>query len=93
MGIAAIRNEYSEASTIGLQKWTETFGVGVLGIALTDTFGTPIFLKSFAQPCKISGSEGKTFAQIFTGVRQDSGDPEEYVKWMRRFYDAQGIKV
>ncbi|KAL7273833.1 nicotinate phosphoribosyltransferase [Rhizina undulata] len=29
---------------------------------------------------------------LFKGARQDSGDPEEFIKTMRRFYDEQGIK-
>ena len=33
----------------------------------------------------------KSYAQVFTGVRQDSGDPENFVKMMRKFYDEQGI--
>ena len=107
----------------------------MLGIALTDTFGTPSFLIAFtrpvprvtsashgsvnALPSAIStpgggasdelsstappieaqtngdGSDGKkheTFADVFNGVRQDSGDPLEFVRTMRDFYAAQGIK-
>ncbi|TVY91763.1 putative nicotinate phosphoribosyltransferase [Lachnellula willkommii] len=91
---------------------------GVLGIALTDTFGTPVFLESFKQPIprttttgpgalsedvrtpeapsktsldKVDG-KAKTFADVFAGVRQDSGDPADFVKIMRQFYDEQGIK-
>jgi nicotinate phosphoribosyltransferase len=103
------------------------FGEGTLGIALTDTFGTPEFLKAFAKPVRhVTGDEGahgdrapsladsfisvgssgsgagaravdghgkrpKTYAEVFTGVRQDSGDPVNYVKVMRKFYDEQGI--
>lgn len=37
-----------------------------------------------------SGSK-KTFAQVFSGVRQDSGDPANFVKVMRKFYDEEGI--
>lgn len=33
----------------------------------------------------------KTYAEIFTGVRQDSGDPEGFVKTMRDFYESCGI--
>lgn len=61
----------------------------VLSIALTDTFGTPHFLRNFALKYPPSG---KSYAEIFAGVRQDSGDPEEFVKRMRKFYDEQGIK-
>jgi nicotinate phosphoribosyltransferase len=33
----------------------------------------------------------KTYAQVFTGIRQDSGDPKNFVKLVRDFYDKQGI--
>lgn len=95
MGVAAITNDYEHANEIALRYWNATFGEGVLGIALTDTFGTPAFLDAFKQ--KISAPGGtdagdRTYAQVFTGVRQDSGDPLDFVKLMRNFYDQQGIK-
>lgn len=101
---------------------------------MTDTYGTPAFLRAFKKPIPsyttaepgaaatnpssaagstISSidtlSETKpplhapiskpnpretsvpTYAQVFTGVRQDSGDPEGFIKMMRSFYDAEGI--
>ncbi|KAF2728522.1 nicotinate phosphoribosyltransferase [Polyplosphaeria fusca] len=132
MGVAAITNDYEHANDMALRYWTATFGEGVLGIALTDTFGTPTFLKAFSQevPALTVASSGlattqpsatsttepaaqslastqppigapirdgesseskKTYAQVFTGVRQDSGDPLEFVKVMREFYDKEGI--
>lgn len=33
-----------------------------------------------------------SYAEVFTGVRQDSGDPASYVKMTRDFYDSVGIK-
>lgn len=36
--------------------------------------------------------KGRTYAEVFTGVRQDSGDPANYVKMTREFYDSMGIK-
>ena len=39
-----------------------------------------------------SAQRGRTYAEVFGGVRQDSGNPEEFVQVMRRFYDAEGIK-
>jgi nicotinate phosphoribosyltransferase len=71
----------------------------VLGIALTDTFGTPAFLDAFRKPISTPKSdpapkdngEVKTFAQVYTGVRQDSGDPTFFVKTVREFYDREGI--
>lgn len=104
MGVAAITNDYEHANEIALQYWTATFGEGVLGIALTDTFGTPAFLEAFKRPvasltpaeANVDGTfnqpkSGKTYAEVFTGVRQDSGDPLDFIKMMRDFYDEQGI--
>jgi nicotinate phosphoribosyltransferase len=90
MGIAALTSSYNTANEVALQEWVGCFGEGNLSIALTDTFGTPQFLQCFRNPCKIIDPP-KTYAQIFAGVRQDSGDPTEFVKLMRRFYDSQGI--
>lgn len=125
MGIAAIKNDYPRATEEALRHWVSCFGEGVLGIALTDTFGTPEFLKAFNKPIerlpdapsptehKPSVADGfisaakdvaaktglvdgtpkpKTYAEVFTGVRQDSGDPVEFVGTMRKFYDSVGIK-
>jgi nicotinate phosphoribosyltransferase len=127
MGVAAITNNYEQANRIALEYWTSTFGEGVLSIALTDTFGTPAFLKAFKEPIPeittaastlasaasttspdvqtlarteppIQAGLGdttkqrRTYAEVFTGVRQDSGDPLDFVKMMRQFYDEQGIK-
>ncbi|KAF2681333.1 nicotinate phosphoribosyltransferase [Lentithecium fluviatile CBS 122367] len=131
MGVAAITNDYEHANEIALNYWTSTFGEGVLSIALTDTFGTPSFLKAFKEPIPEittaapggmttlpsaaattqpdvqtlayteapikAGIDGeskprKTYAEVFTGVRQDSGDPLDFVQMMRKFYDEQGIK-
>lgn len=33
----------------------------------------------------------ETYAQAYTGVRQDSGDPVYFVKMVRDFYDREGI--
>jgi nicotinate phosphoribosyltransferase len=132
MGVAAITNNYESANEIALQYWTATFGEGVLSIALTDTFGTPTFLKAFRKQipqvttavpgggttmasaaattntdavqtmastkppieAPINGLAGprKTYAQVFVGVRQDSGDPLDFIKMMREFYNKEGIK-
>ncbi|OAL63918.1 nicotinate phosphoribosyltransferase [Trichophyton rubrum] len=132
MGIAAITNNYENANEIALRYWLGCFGEGVLGIALTDTFGTPTFLESFGKPVPelTSAEEGpeatmpssgintsetdsltstvppiqkpfesaarntttKTYAQVFTGVRQDSGDPIYFLKMAKDFYEKEGIK-
>ncbi|GAB1735138.1 hypothetical protein NU219Hw_g206t1 [Hortaea werneckii] len=107
MAIAAIHDDYSAANERALQYWTGTFGRGVLSIALTDTFGTPAFLRSFARPAPKSGTTDPpppdtvttadpahhhpTYADIFTGVRQDSGDPLRFIRTMADFYAARNI--
>ncbi|EAT92139.1 nicotinate phosphoribosyltransferase [Parastagonospora nodorum] len=132
MGVAAITNDYENANEIALEYWTATFGEGVLSIALTDTFGTPTFLRAFKKqiPAVTTAIPGgattvpsavattnpdavqsmastkppieapihetvgprKTYAQTFVGVRQDSGDPLDFIKMMREFYDREGIQ-
>ena len=132
MGIASVTNDYENANETALRYWVGCFGEGVLGIALTDTFGTPDFLKAFrkAMPSQYqaeknlsstqlpnaprpavssesdvvdvpaAGGEGddasqgiktRTYAQSFAGVRQDSGDPLEFIETMRKFYDSESI--
>ena len=103
MGTASIIGDYSSATEEALRRWVSCFGTK-LAIALTDTFGTEEFLRAFSKPIRpIEGGfpietfqkeDGsvKTYAELFTGVRQDSGDPEEYTKLMRNYYDKQGIK-
>lgn len=131
MGVAAITNNYESANEIALEYWTATFGEGVLAIALTDTFGTPAFLRAFKKPvaqvttavpggattlasaaattnpdvqsmastkppihAPLDGisQPQRTYAEAFTGVRQDSGDPLDFIKMMREFYDQESIK-
>ncbi|GAB0134042.1 hypothetical protein EsDP_00002428 [Epichloe bromicola] len=103
MGTAAIFNDYKKATEQALRHWVGCFGSN-LAIALTDTFGTREFLKSFSLPVqtvegglcaeafKKPDGTTKTYAELFTGVRQDSGDPAEYTRMMRNYYDEQGIK-
>jgi len=128
MGIASITNDYEHANETALRYWVGCFGEGVLGIALTDTFGTPVFLRAFKRtmptpeeaevdaiatripqatgapvspadsPTKedrapdYMRSKGRSYARIFQGVRQDSGDPLAFVKMMRDFYESEGIQ-
>lgn len=102
MGTASIIGDYKNATEEALRHWIGCFG-NKLGIALTDTFGTQEFLRSFSLPVrtveggfpaetfqKADGSM-KTYAEVFSGVRQDSGDPADYTKMMREYYDQQGI--
>nr|XP_023908607.1 probable nicotinate phosphoribosyltransferase [Quercus suber]POF15555.1 nicotinate phosphoribosyltransferase [Quercus suber] len=96
MGIAAVTRSPATANATALHLWLSTYGAGVLGVALTDTFGTPSFLDAFAQqPPSTSSTEGdadaSSYAHIFTGVRQDSGDPLIFITRMRDFYARQGL--
>lgn len=103
MGTAAIFNNYRTATEEALRHWVGCFGSN-LSIALTDTFGTPEFLNAFSRPARTTeggvsettfrkeDGTGKSYAELFVGVRQDSGDPKEYVKLMRKYYDSQNIK-
>ena len=47
-----------------------------------------------AAPLGDKGAEHakKTYAQVYSGIRQDSGDPLYFVKMARDFYDKEGIK-
>lgn len=106
MAIAAISQDYDHANKLGLELWLDTFGEGVLGVALTDTFGTPCFFRDFKKSLHDSKtdrtsqnavsstepSKKPTFAHIYTGIRQDSGDPEVYVNMAGAFYDSLGIQ-
>ena len=108
MGIAALTGDYEHANENGLRYWLDCFGKGVLGIALTDTFGTPDFFKAFrkAIPARTSASQDSstsysdgnnvtdkqpTYAEVFAGIRQDSGDPKQYTKDAADFYKFIGV--
>lgn len=52
-----------------------------LGIALTDTIGTDVFLRDFDE----------NFATLFSGVRHDSGNPIEWGEKMISHYKKLGI--
>lgn len=96
MGIAALTNDYAQANEAALQYWIATYGPGTLGIALTDTFGTPDFLRAFSQPVPRrllkEQEHAMTYAEAFIGVRQDSGDPIDFVKLMQEYYTDNKIK-
>ena len=49
-----------------MDHWIEEYR-GSLGIALTDTVTTPVFLRSF----------DRYYAKLYDGCRQDSGDPKK----------------
>jgi len=68
------------ANRFALEAW---YGVyrGQLGIALTDTYTTGVFLRDFDSHC----------ARLYDGVRQDSGCPFEFADRLIDHYKGLGI--
>ncbi|MFH1154848.1 MAG: nicotinate phosphoribosyltransferase [Pseudomonadota bacterium] len=71
----AVLNGYRMANRTAVDAWVTVFQ-GDLGIALTDTFTTSVFLKSF----------DTVHAKLFDGVRHDSGDPYRFVDAITAHY-------
>lgn len=63
-----------------LDAWVKEYGI-LNGTALTDTITTDCFLKDFQL----------TYSTLFSGVRHDSGDPEEWGDKIIAHYEALGI--
>ena len=88
MGVGAILstkqnngyNGYLMANKLSIEQYADTVGKENVGLALTDTYGTKSFLKIF-----------KPFANWYIGVRQDSGDPYEYAKMIKNWYNEINI--
>jgi nicotinate phosphoribosyltransferase len=59
---------YDNANYLALEAWAKVYD-GDLGIALSDTYTSDVFLKNFS----------KKHAKLFDGVRQDSGDPFKFI--------------
>ncbi|WP_035235233.1 nicotinate phosphoribosyltransferase [Desulfobacter vibrioformis] len=72
--------DYARANAAAMDAWLKVYP-DVLGIALTDTFTTKIFLKAFT----------RDRAGRFSGVRHDSGDPEIFTRNMISHYRKKGI--
>ncbi len=75
-GIVGLRH----ANRYAMQAWVDVYK-GKLGIALTDTFGLKPFWGDF---------DG-VLARVYDGVRQDSGDPSDFIKQVLRHYENLGI--
>ncbi|KAF4596449.1 nicotinate phosphoribosyltransferase [Pleurotus pulmonarius] len=81
MGVAALKG-YADANSVALDLWEEVYPEA-LQIALTDTFSTQAFFKSFgANPER---------ANKWTGLRQDSGDPFAFAPAAKEVYNQLGI--
>jgi len=76
----AVLHGYQMANPAAQDAWVRVFH-GDLGIALTDTYTTDVFLSTF-----------DTFdAKLFDGIRQDSGDPFVFTDKIIRHYEALHI--
>ena len=69
-----------DATNRALKAWSDEFGAN-LGIALTDTFTTEVFLRNF----------GPFFAKLYDGVRHDSGDPMAFADRIIGHYESLRI--
>jgi nicotinate phosphoribosyltransferase len=76
----AVHYGYTMANYRGLENWVKVYD-GDLGIALSDTFTTDVFFRTF----------DKKFAKLFDGVRHDSGDPFEFARKVVAHYNKLGI--
>lgn len=75
---ALVRPEDSQK--IALEKWIKEFD-GKLGVALSDTVGIDAFLRDF----------GFILATLYSGIRQDSGDPSEIAEKVIKHYENLNI--
>lgn len=71
---------YKQANYVALENWVNVYD-GDLGIALSDTYTTEVFLKNFS----------RKHAKLFDGVRHDSGDPYLFVNKVINRYKELGI--
>lgn len=76
----AAKYGYKMANSTGLEHWVDVYR-GDLGIALTDTYTTPVFFEQF----------DKKFTKLFDGVRHDSGDPLHFADQVIAHYQTNGI--
>lgn len=72
----AAEHGYKLANRAAIDAWSSVFR-GYLGIALTDTYTTDLFLRNF----------DAIEARLFDGVRQDSGDPYAFVDKLVAHYN------
>jgi len=71
---------YKMANTMSLENWVDVYG-GRLGTALSDTYTTDVFFKTF----------DTKLAKLFDGVRHDSGCPFKFTDKVIEHYKSLGI--
>lgn len=71
---------FSNANFMALKNWKDVFK-GYLGTSLADTYTSKVFFDSYK----------KEYAELFTGVRQDSGDPIQFAELAINHYKSLGI--
>ena len=71
---------YKAANYMALENWVDIYD-GDLGIALSDTYTSDVFFRSFSLKQ----------AKLFDGVRQDSGDEYKFTDKTIDFYKGRGI--
>ncbi|KAJ7352578.1 nicotinate phosphoribosyltransferase, partial [Mycena albidolilacea] len=81
MGVAALKG-YENANSIAMDLWEEVYPNALL-IALTDTFSSETFFKSYASD--------KERALRWQGIRQDSGDPFVFGRRAKEVFESLGI--
>ena len=76
----AAKYGFKMANKLALENWSDIYQ-GDLGIALSDTFTTDSFYRSF----------DKKFSKLFDGVRHDSSDPKVFTDKTVAHYKKMGI--
>lgn len=76
----AARYGYKMANQKALEHWVDVYQ-GDLGTALTDTFTTDVFVKTF----------DRKYSKLFDGPRHDSGDPLEWTDKFVSHYKKMGV--
>lgn len=71
---------YKQANYMALENWVNVYD-GDLGIALTDTYTSEVFLKNLS----------RKQAKLFDGVRHDSGDPYKFINRVITRYKELGV--
>lgn len=71
---------YTTSNKLAIEQYVGLVGLPNAGLALTDTYGTDNFLQQFSEP----------YIGAYIGMRQDSGDPEEYVRNVSKWYAMKG---